>query len=818
MATAFFADVLIPRHIAIQVFTYGIPEHLEGLIVPGQRVVVPFGNKRKFTAFVVRVHQQPPGYNSIKLLEELVDETPLFPETTLKLWSWLSAYYLSWTGDVLIQVVPNSIRLESESTLVLLKEIDNTLSPTEIQILQWISAKKLATLNDLEKKFPGSFLFKSLKNLIEGGYLGAEERINNKEKRFTEEQVLQLSQKYQEEQNLSKLMDQLEKKAPKQNHQLLLFLLLAGSSYRIPKTEFLKHPEADSSFLHALIKKEILELVETKAKSTFSNYTKLNTSLQLSNAQKAAFDLIIEKATNGKPKLFRGITGSGKTQIYVQLADATLRSNTQGSVLLLLPEIAITTQLVHRLRAWFGDSLGVYHSRLTESERQRVWWGVQKGNCRIVLGARSALFLPFSKIDLLVVDESHESSYKQHEGSLRYHAVTVAEKLASLHQATLVLGSATPTVAQYAKAKANEYDLIELEERFGEATLPHIQMIDLKSQRKRNLMRASFGEPLVKAIEQALLQGEQSLIFLNRRGYAHQLVCQDCGSIRMCPRCDIGLVYHKTHQLYRCHYCGHTDHDVNQCNSCGSTSMQTDGTGTEKIEEELKILFPQARIDRLDADSARSSRHYHEIIRRMEHHETDILLGTQMVTKGLDFPKLQVVGVLNADQSVFIPEYWAHERSFQLLSQVAGRAGRFDGTKAQVFLQSFRPANWLFQSVIQHDFVGFYQKELTVRKDFGYPPFAKLVFLQLRHPNEKQVLETAAFLAHELRKHFSNVLGPGVPHVSRIRNEYHREILLKFSSEDTDMVAVRKTIKSLLSQMQLDARYKAVRIQIDLDY
>ncbi len=819
MAQAYFVDVLIPRHISVQVFTYYLPEHMQGKVAPGQRVLVPFGNKRRFTAVVVKVHQIRPDYGQIKPVEEVIDEQPLFSATTLKLWSWLSAYYLCWTGDVLINVMPSAVRLESETNFIALSDQNEALSPEESQLLNWIQTKKSSSLLDLEKKFPGRSLIKSLQYLLEAGIIGSEEKVNNKSKRYTEDTFLQLSSTYiNNDTALNELMNKLEKKAPKQNQQLLLFLLLAGTAQKINKSHFLKHPEADSTHLNSLLKKGILITLDQKSDSRFPAYSGLLTPLKLSQAQEAAFNQLKEAEKPWRPKLLRGITGSGKTQLYVKLADHALTEHPTGCVLLLLPEIAITTQLVSRLKAWFGDGLGVYHSRLPEGERQRVWWGVQRGHCRIILGARSALFLPFPQLSLVVVDESHESSYKQQEGSLKYHALTVAEKLASLHQATLILGSATPTVAQYALAKKGQMALVELTERFGDAILPNIQMVDLKSQRKRNLMRASFSEPLLKAMQTALDQGEQSLIFLNRRGYAHQLVCQDCGSIRMCPRCDIGLVYHKYHQLYRCHYCGHTDRDVNQCNSCGSTAMQTDGTGTEKIEEELKILFPSARIDRLDADTAKSTRQYHDIIRRMEQHETDILLGTQMVTKGLDFPKLQVVGVLNADQSVFIPEYWAHERSFQLLSQVAGRAGRTDGKQAQVFLQSFRPANWLFQTVIQHDYVGFFGKEMIARKDFGYPPFARLIVLHLRHQDEQQVLETATHLAHELRMHFANVLGPGVPHISKIRNEYQREILLKFSSEETDMIAVRKTIKAMLAQLQLDARYKSVRIQTDIDY
>jgi primosomal protein N' (replication factor Y) len=814
-----FADVLIPRHIAIQVFTYLIPETLAGRVHPGQRVIVSFGNKRRFTAVVVRTHDNKPDYASLKEVEEILDQEPIFSQHSIKLWSWLSAYYLCWTGDVLNHVIPSSVRLESESTLVILKSADNNCSADEKLMLDWIGTKKSVTLQDLEKKFPETSILKKALQLIEDGYLGTDERITNKAKRYTEATFLTLSPDYTaNEALLHQLMDKLEKKAPKQNNQLLLFFMLAGQQLKIGKADFLKHAEADSTTIQALVKKGILQETEEKSASQFQSYKGLLTPIQLSLAQETAYQALLKNDDPWKPMLFRGVTGSGKTQLYAQLANHYLQVSDKGCVLLLLPEIAITTQLVHRLRAWFGDSLGVYHSRLPERERQSVWWGVQRGECRIVLGARSALFLPFFHLSLLIVDESHESSYKQQEGSLKYHGVTVAEKLASLHQAKLILGSATPTVAQYAAAKEGRLTLVELEERFGVAVMPHIQMVDLRSQHSKNLMRASFSEPLVKAMEQTLKEGGQSLVFLNRRGYAHQLVCQDCGSIRMCPRCDIGLVYHKTHQLYRCHYCAHTDRNVNQCNSCGSTAMHTDGTGTEKIEEELKILFPEARIDRLDADSAKSARQYYEIIRKMEQHNTDILLGTQMVTKGLDFPKLQLVGVLNADQSIFIPEYWAHERSFQLLSQVAGRAGRADGNIAQVYFQTFRPAHWLFQSIAKHDYVGFFQKEMIARRDFGYPPFAKLIFLHLRYLDEKKIIETSNHLANELRKHFSNVLGPGVPHINRVRNEYQREILLKFSSENTELVAVRRTLKQLIGQLQLDARYKSVRIQVDLDY
>ncbi len=585
--------------------------------------------------------------------------------------------------------------------------------------------------------------------------------------------------------------------------------------------DLLKKAETSSSILKAMSEKGIFEVCEKKVSRLIDYAVQTDVgSIVLTEAQQKAFDGIVAGFEAQKPVLLHGVTSSGKTEIYIKLIQETLDAGRQ--VLYLLPEIALTEQIINRLKKYFGEKIGVYHSRYGVNERVEVWQQVRdfaQGKSQrhqIIIGSRSAIFLPYSDIGLVIVDEEHDSSFKQVDPAPRYNARDAAIVLANMHEARIVLGSATPAYESYYNAKQGRYALVEITERYGGVAMPEIILSDMRVEKRRKTVQADFGSTLMDAVKTSLEQKKQAILFQNRRGFSPRIECEDCHYVPQCINCDVSLIYHKRQNVLRCHYCGYTASLPTECPQCHSTNIKMHGFGTEKIEEDLQLMLPKAHVARLDLDTTRSRNEYQGILERFQDRETDILVGTQMVTKGLDFDSVKVVGILNADNMLSFPDFRAHERSFQLMAQVAGRSGR-KGEQGKVVIQTYEPSHPVLQDVLRNDYKGLYEKQMAIRRQFSYPPYYRLVLIRLKHKDYEKLNPAAAALANMLRPIFQkDLLGPEYPVVSRVRNQYIKQILIKFRRDQS-----AKRFKELInSQIQIflhDAQYKSVTIQVDVD-
>ncbi len=617
-------------------------------------------------------------------------------------------------------------------------------------------------------------------------------------------------------------MDALTKRAYKQLEVLLAYLTLGGDCDNdIKASDLLKKANANSAVLKTMAEKGIFEVYERQVSrlKKFKAQVPVS-SIQLTEAQQKAYTKIKEGFEEHKPVLLHGVTSSGKTEIYIKLIQEAIDEGKQ--VLYLLPEIALTAQIINRLKQYFGDRLGVYHSRYGTNERVEVWQQVRdfvKGKSmqrQIIIGSRSAIFLPYSDIGLIIVDEEHDSSFKQVDPAPRYNARDAAVVLGAIHQAKVLLGSATPSYESYYNALNGRYKLVEITERYGGVQMPEIILSDMRVERRRKTAQADFGSVLLDAVKDTLEEHNQAILFQNRRGFSLRVECDDCHYVPQCINCDVSLIYHKQQNVLRCHYCGYTASVPTECPSCHSTNIKMHGFGTEKVEEDLKLILPEAKIARLDLDTTRSKNDYQSILEAFQDKETDILVGTQMVTKGLDFDSVKVVGILNADNLLSFPDFRAHERSFQLMAQVAGRAGR-KGKQGKVIIQTYEPSHPVLQDVLRNDFRGLYEKQMLNRRQFGYPPFYRLVMIKLKHKDFKKLNPAATALSSMLRPIFKqDLLGPEYPIVSRVKNLYIKQMLIKFNREHNAQ-QVKDIIMKQIKLFQLDPDYKSVIVQIDVD-
>ncbi len=773
-----FADIILPLAVP-GVFTYALVEGME--VAPGQRVVVPFGPRRSYSGLVQRVHTERPVGHRARFVQAVLDQEPVVNAHQLALWQRIHEHYLCTMGEVMLAAMPGSLVLTSETMLIEGPRLAaaTTTDPRTALLLSALEQRHRLTLAQASEVLQVKDPIPAIKRLIDEGALLVAEEIGERHKPRIVQLVEQGPEGMREEQ-LHAWFDKLEK-APKQLHLLMRFIelsrCLSDAPREVKREELLARSGATAAHLKPLVEKGVLRITERAADAAGGHPG--GTTAQLSPAQEQALHEVRQAFTTHEHVLLRGVTSSGKTELYAKLIDETIAAD--GQVLYLLPEIALTTQVIGRLRARFGDRISVFHSRLSPRERTDLWLRMLKDPAAhpVVIGARSALFLPFARLRLVVVDEEHDPSYKQQDPAPRYNARDMALVLATLHGARVLLGSATPSLESLYNARTGKFGFAQLLTRFGNAALPTIERVDLADAARRKRMHGHFSAALLDAVKAAVARGEQGILFQNRRGYVPVWQCSACGWVPQCDHCDVSLTYHKRDHDLRCHYCGRTYEPPSRCGSCGGGRLQMLGFGTEKIEEELAELLPEARVARMDQDTTRGKQAFERILGQFGEGRIDVLVGTQMVTKGLDFERVSVVGILNADSLLRFPDFRAHERAFQLMAQVAGRSGRSQAP-GTVYIQARDIHHPVIDLVNAHDSEGMYTREIELRRAHNYPPFTRLVEITLKHRDEQRVEAAARALAAALRPLFGErALGPEPPPVARVRDKHLRVLLLK---------------------------------------
>jgi primosomal protein N' (replication factor Y) len=819
----YFIDVILPLSIP-NTYTYRLPYELNDSIGVGQRVIVPFGKAKYYTAIVRRVHEEIPQKYQVKYVETILDAERIVTDKQFQLWDWISDYYMADIGDVMNAALPSNFKLASETKISLHPEFDRSdagLKDKEFLILEALQIQEELTLKEVAEIVGIKTIQPLIKSLIENKRAIVSEELNAKySPKFVTFVGLDKSIKTEEE--LNEILNGLEahKKNLKQVNALLKVIELSkwnnGSQNPVLKKDILACDITESP-LNSLSKKGIIDIYSAQVSRLSPSNDEVSESKSFSESQKESYDKINKLFEEKDIVLLHGVTSSGKTELYVEKIKEALEKGEQ--VLFLLPEIALTTQLINRLKKYFGDLVGVYHSRFNQNERIEIWNKVLKNDphqFRIILGARSSVFLPFQNLGLVIVDEEHENSFKQYDPSPRYNARDVSIILGKLYQAKILLGSATPAIETYYNATEGRYGLVELSERFGGVQMPEIQCADLEKETKQKTMKSHFSSFLLTEMEDALKRDEQIILFQNRRGYTPIWTCEMCGWTPQCKNCDVSLTYHKSSNVLKCHYCGYYISPPSSCGGCGSRKLKMLGFGTEKIEDELSIYFPDAKLQRMDLDTTRARNSYSQIISEFENREVDILIGTQMVTKGLDFDNVGLVGILSADQMLNYPDFRSFERSYHLMSQVSGRAGRKQ-KRGKVIVQTFEPNHWIIQKVMQHDYLGFYNQEIVERRNFHYPPFFRIIVLRLKHKNANTLEIGAATLAKSLQTTFKDrVLGPEAPAIGRVRNFYIKNITLKFE-RDASPKKVKDIVKEKIDLFLSDHDFRSIRVDIDVD-
>ncbi len=822
-----YADVILPLPLE-GYFTYMIPEELSGKISSGMRVVVQFGAKKFYSGLVRSIHGNKPENVTAKLIETVLDDKPIISESCFLLWEWISTYYHCTIGEVLKAALPSGLKLESETRVSLKEEYSKTgfehLSPKEILLCEIIRDKKGISVFELNNAVLKKGTLPVLKELLKKGVVHIDEEIRESYKPRTET-IVTLGKAIVSDEKLLRTLDLLIK-IPKQREMLLIFLQeneenLQLKSKAYPKRALLMKSGSSMTVFNGLLKKEILAVYEQPIDRLEAGEDATRAVYPLYPAQQAALDLVEESFLKHPVTLLYGVTSSGKTEIYIQLIENCLKEGKQ--VLYLLPEIGLTTQMIGRLLEVFGKQTGVYHSRFSDAERVEIWNkvlnfqpGSKDQSHQLVVGTRSSIFLPFSALGLIIVDEEHENSYKQYDPAPRYHARDSAIVLATMLKIPILLGTATPAVETFYNAKSGRYGLVELKERYNQIELPEIVTADLKRAYQRKAMRSYLTPELFDEITSALEKKEQVILFQNRRGFSPFIECKNCGWIPKCTNCDVSLTYHKNTRRLICHYCGYSVYYPSVCGACQSGDITNKGFGTEKVEEELSLLFPDAAIERLDLDATRSKKAFQTILQRFDRGDTDILVGTQMITKGLDFEHVRVVGILNADNLLNFPDFRSHERSYQLMAQVSGRAGRRH-KQGKVIIQTSQPDHFIIQKVVANDYEGMYNQQIAERKEFKYPPFYRMIRITLKHRDLLELDRIAEESAAALRSRFGvRLLGPDYPAVNRVKLMYMKQMWLKLERE-ISVTSAKRQMQQMLESVKARDKNKTVQIVVDVD-
>ena len=820
-----FADILLPLALE-NTLTYGIPTDLQ--LAVGQRVVVPLGKRKRYTGIVTRLHDEAPAEGvELKYVEEAVDEAPLLLPAQLQFWEWLSNYYICTKGEVLKAALPSGLKLESEMRLIRAESPAdvNEMTPLQQAIYHLLDAEKPTTLEDITSKLKRTSIINTVRQMIENGWVEVRETMRESFRARTETYV-RLPESVVLEDKIDALFDGL-RKGGKPYALLLAYTDLACSAaalrLRNPKllaevsrSQLLQRVEGGDAALRALIEKGYLESysVEVGRLKTCAATETLGMR-PLNDHQQRALEQIKTSFEQHDITLLHGVTSSGKTEVYMKLIEDTLAEGKQ--VLYMLPEIALTTQITTRLGRVFGDKMGVYHSKFPDAERVELWQRqLTDKDFPLILGVRSSLFLPFQNLGLIIVDEEHETSYKQQDPAPRYHARDAALVLAKQLGAKVLLGTATPSLESFYKARQKRYGFVEMRERFGGVELPEIIVEDVKELKRKKMMKTPFSPRLKEEIQAALERKEQAILFLNRRGYSPVFDCHHCGWTPKCTQCDVSLTFHQREQRLVCHYCGKSYDVPRTCPNCHEADLRDIGYGTEKIQAAIEAVFPTARTARMDLDTTRSRAAYEQIIRKFQQGETDILIGTQMLTKGLDFDRVSVVGIINADQLTNMPDFRAHERAFQMLSQVAGRAGR-RGKQGKVVMQTRQVEHPLTQQVVTNDYFGMYAEQMQERQLFRYPPFFRVIHIFLKHRDDRTVEAASAYLASLLRPHFpTDLLGPERPLVAKVQMQYIRKFMLKVAP-NLQPASIRATLRAARNVVAEHPEFKGLTIYYDVD-
>ena len=780
------------------------------------RVAVSFGKSKIFTALVADIHQIAPIAYEAKEIYQILDDEPLVTQKQLNHWQWIADYYMCSLGEVMRSALPSAFLLESETQVVknLQFNDESLLTDDEFLIFEALGHQSTLPIHKISEILDRKRVLPILNALLDKKAIVLKEEITEQYKPKLVKYI-RLNQKYVGEDALNELLDSLTN-AKKQRNVLLSYFSLQASTKKPIKQSVLKEKSKVSTpVIKALVDKEIFEVYTIQTdRVNFDEATEV--VKELSDIQDDAYVEIKKLFKDKEVILLHGITSSGKTEIYVKLIDEALNQGKQ--VLYLVPEIALTTQLIQRLQRYFGNRISVFHSKYSLNERVEVWKNTLNNSkkAQLILGARSSVFLPFNELGLVIVDEEHETSYKQFDPAPRYHARDTAIVLANLHKAKVILGSATPSVESYFNAQQEKFGLVELNKRFGNLLLPEIELVDIKEGYRKKRMTGHFSERLMTLIQEALEEKEQVILFQNRRGYSPIVECKTCGVAPQCPNCDVSLTYHKFKNELRCHYCGYNKAMPETCGACGSPNLDTKGFGTEQIELELQELLPEAKVGRMDLDTTRGKYGYQKILNAFQEHEIDILVGTQMLSKGLDFANVSLVGVLNADNILNFPDFRAHERSFQMLTQVSGRAGRAK-KRGKVAIQTFNPFHQILQQVTTNDYNMMYKEQLDERYQYMYPPIIRLIKITLKHKDYTKVDMASQWLSKSLINTFGdNVLGPTSPAISRIRNQHIKTILIKLPKERS-LKQSKSVVQKIKNSFQSIANYRAIRFNIDVD-
>lgn len=809
-----FAEVIIPLALPKN-YTWHIPDQMLDKIAVGCRVEVNLGKNKKYAGIVKQIHNQKPSFE-VKEIINILDQEPVIQPYQLQMWAWMAAYYMCTEGDVMAAALPAHFKLSSETILIYNEEYGDDFSQLdneEYLVAEALLIKHELKLTEVQQVLDVPHVYPIVNKLIAKKVCFVWESLKQTF-HAKKESFLLLNNAYSNEDKLSELLNSWAR-APKQMELLLSYLHLMKTQGEVTKSELLKKSGASDSQLKGLLEKEILRIEKRSVDRLYYAPKDIVVDFELTPAQQKAYTKLQESLKQKQVCLLHGITSSGKTHLYIKLIEQYVRQGQQ--VLYMLPEIALTSQIIRRLQKHFGGYIGIYHSKFSQNERVEIWNKVKTGELKIVLGARSSLFLPYNNLGLIICDEEHDTSYKQQDPTPRYHGRDTAIYMASLTNSKVLLGSATPSLETYYNAKHDKYGLVELPERFGDVKLPSIEIVDNRTVAKKPGEKVMLSPQLLQEIKYTVAKGKQVILFQNRRGYTPYQLCTVCGWIAACKNCDVSLTYHKFSNKLKCHYCGSSYPTTATCQACGSDKLMYRNFGTEKIEEVLDTELTGAKIGRMDLDTVRNKNAHDILIQQFEKRKLDVLVGTQMVVKGLDFDNVELVGIIDADALLHFADFRVYERAFQMMEQVSGRAGRRDNA-GRVIIQTINPLHPVLQQVAAHDYEGMYKEEIEKRKQFFYPPFSRVIQLHFRHKERDVVTDAAHQFANALQTCYGNyMVGPAEPVVNRVRNMFLMELLFKIPKNSQIILKCKKDILSESAKLHAEKRFRNVIIIPDVD-
>lgn len=813
-----FAEIIIPSALPKN-YTWSVPTHLQEAVKPGCRVEVNLGKSKKYAGIVKRLHSDKPDFFETKDILNVLDVEPVVFDEQLKLWEWIASYYMCSEGEVMAAALPAHFKLSSETIIVFNDEYGDDFSALdhdEYIVAEALLIKRELNLSEVQQLLDSSHVYPVITKLVNKKVCYVWEALKQSYSPKKETYVI-LNSPYDEEEQLEKLLNEDKKlqRAEKQMELLLSYLHFAKAEGEVVKSELLKKSGATDTQLKGLVDKKILRIEKRDIDRIKYLPKNVTIDFELTAVQQMAFEQVKQQLQQKTVCLLHGVTSSGKTNIYIRLIEEYIRQGRQ--VLYMLPEIALTSQVIRRLQKHFGGYIGIYHSKFSHNERVEIWNKVKNGDLRVILGARSSVFLPYQNLGLVICDEEHDSSFKQQEPAPRYNGRDAAIYLATLFGAKTVLGSGTPSVESYYNATTGKYGLVELLQRFGDLKLPPIEFVDTRKIIQKDKSKIILSPPLIEAVNEVIARGRQVILFQNRRGYAPYQVCGICGWIPQCRHCDVSLTYHKLSNKLVCHYCGTTYPPVHSCAACGSDKFVQRNFGTEKIEEQLQETFPDAKVARMDIDTVKGKNAHDVLIQQFEQKRIDILVGTQMVVKGLDFDNVDLVGILDADGLLHFADFRVNERAFQLMEQVSGRAGRKEET-GKVLVQTSQPSHPLLQIVQRHDYKAMFAEELKKRKEFAYPPFSRIIQLTFKHRFKEVVERAAVIYTNALKNRYGQyIVGPAEPIIGRIRNQYLSELLLKLPRDAKTISQCKKDLLEQVAILHQDKSFRSVTVVADVD-